>query len=366
VHNDRDTGNISNYEKANAHFLSKCQQVAVLFKSAVAQHIRMLFQGTHNEAFRVGNRANLEILRAELIRRYGGWTDAKGQRNFKAAEALGYIVDVDSSDNIFHKFQMLINERTNWENEEEMFRPSYYRSWLIKRISKWDLLAATHIAMKLSINMTYVQGKEQVVLLVEQERIELALGNLVSKLVVKPVAQPVIEHDFSMSSNNVTLTRDEYEAMVAAAAQTASTPYTAKRSSTNPRNGVCFRCGQAGHQIKDCPRQQPLRKPTFIRPTSEQNETFQAYLRNQQARQSGQQAQFNSRKRTANETDASGAPAWKKPQWPPKGTKPIVAVSVESDADQFEEFIGAAGVVEADGDVDFDPEVYRPEEGYSE
>ena len=96
VANERDAGTVATYEKANAHFISKCQQVAVWFKAAVVQHIRMLWQGNLPEAYRVGNRANLEILRNDLILRYGGWTDAKGQLNFNAAEALGPIVNVDT------------------------------------------------------------------------------------------------------------------------------------------------------------------------------------------------------------------------------------------------------------------------------
>ena len=79
----------------------------------------MQWQGTHAEAFRVGTSANLEILRAELIRRYGGWTDAKRQLNFLAAEALGDIARVESADKIFDAFQVLINERTNWDNADE-------------------------------------------------------------------------------------------------------------------------------------------------------------------------------------------------------------------------------------------------------
>ena len=78
------------------------------------------------------------------------------------------------------------------------------------------------------------------------------------------------------------------------------------------------------------------------------------------------QGHLNSRTRSAVDAEVRGVPAYKKPQWPPKGTKPIVAVSVESDVNQFEEFIGAAGVIGEDSDGDFDPEHYRPEEGYSE
>ena len=117
--NERDQGNVASYNKANAYFLSKCQQVLVWFKASVSQSIRMQWQGTHAEAFRVGTRANLENLRAELIRRYGGWTDAKGQLNFLSAEALGDITSVESADKIFYAFQVLINERTNWDNADE-------------------------------------------------------------------------------------------------------------------------------------------------------------------------------------------------------------------------------------------------------
>ena len=71
---------------------------------------------------------------------------------------------------------------------------------------------------------------------------------------------------------------------VDAATATWRAPGRAQQWSTNPRSGLCFECGKSGHQVKDCPSKQPLRKSAFIRPTSDQNETFQAYLRSQQAR----------------------------------------------------------------------------------
>ena len=154
IQNERDPGNVANFNKSNAYFLTKCQQVLVLQKAAVSQSIRMQWQGDHNEAYRIGNRDNLEILRADLVRRYGGWTDAKGQLNFLAAEALGDIISVETCDKIFYAFQTLINERRNWEHADEMFRPSYYRSWLIKGIAKWELLRRTYLDMKLTPAMT--------------------------------------------------------------------------------------------------------------------------------------------------------------------------------------------------------------------
>jgi hypothetical protein len=168
-----------------------------------------------------------------------------------------------------------------------------------------------------------------------------------------------------MSSNNVILAKDEYEEMVAAAAGTVYGPSRDFSRSTSLRERLRFSCGKPGHLSKDCKNRPQVVKPAFIRPTAEQNVQFQAYLRNQQAKQDGQQGNLTTRKRWANEAEASGAPALKKSQWPPKGTKPVVAASVECDVNQFEEFIGAAGVLGADDDDDFDPEVYRPEEGYS-
>lgn len=59
--NERDPGNVATFNKSNAHFLTKCQQVLVLQKAAVSSSIRMQWQGNYNEAYRIGNRDNLEI-----------------------------------------------------------------------------------------------------------------------------------------------------------------------------------------------------------------------------------------------------------------------------------------------------------------
>jgi hypothetical protein len=102
----------------------------------------------------------------------------------------------------------------------------------------------TYIAMKLNISMTNAQGKEQVVLLVEQQRTELALGMMVPKATVTPVLLPNIQHDFSMSSNNVRLTWDEYEKMVAAAADaTLYGPSRQPQRNANRKEGLCFFVG---------------------------------------------------------------------------------------------------------------------------
>ena len=133
------------------------------------------------------------------------------------------------------------------------------------------------------------------------------------------------------------MTMEMYEAIVAAAA--AGIPYNAAKpqiTASNVRTGVCFACGKSGHQAKECTTKQLQHtKHAFIKPTSEQNQRFQAILRSEQAQQSGQpQAQSNYKKRGAEAIEARGAPAWKKsaaPSWVHRGTRLIAAASVESD-----------------------------------
>ena len=381
---ERDPGNVATFHKANAHFLTKCQQVLVLLKAAVSSSIRMQWQGTHNEAYRIGNRDNLERLRAELYRKYGGWTDAKGQLNFLAAEALGDIISVDSCDKIFYAFQVLINERNNWNNADELFRPSYYRSWLIKRIAKWELFRRTYLDMKLTPAMTYELGKEQVLTLVDQERTEMALAKRTGKATIKSTGEPIVPQDFSMTVNTVSMSREEYDDMVAAAA--AGTAYGPARAQTGSDmiRGVCFLCKLPGHRKWECPlrvRQMSTRteviqsqpqpqsnRPAFVKPTAAQNELIQAYLRGETTQLGQLTGQSSSRKRGAVEKETSEAPPWKRtstPGWVPRGSKPTAAASVESDEVKGDEFMGAAGVFTEDDDDDFDPEVYRPSQDYS-
>ena len=91
-----------------------------------------------------------------------------------------------------------------------------------------------------------------------------------------------------------------------------------QKRSANFMARECFACGISGNEIKDCPRKRQRHKPAFISSTSER------------ARQSGQLTQCDDRKRP------------------------------ESDAEQFKDYVGATGVIRADSDGGFDPEVYRP------
>ena len=104
--------------------------------------------------------------------------------------------------------------------------------------------------MKLTLAMTYELGKEQVLTLVDQERTDMALVKRSDKVVIKPVVQPIIQHDFSMSSNHVKMTRDEYDALVVAAAGPADIPVRQNNTSTYGEarrkrfnDGLCLLCG---------------------------------------------------------------------------------------------------------------------------
>lgn len=383
IPNDRDHGYVTNFNRYNSDFTSKCQEVLALLKGSLSPAILMRLQGDHHQAYRTANRANLEVLRAAIIQRHGGWTDAKGQANFQRIKNLPHIISIATCDSTMYQLQMNINVRAGWNNAEELLRPSFYRSWLVEKISKWDKLATIYNAMQLDERITFDDGKAMLLGLVDKMRETAALAKVEAEEFGKSTAKPNLNQDFSISANQVTLSMDDYLALQAGVHMPAvDYQFKHRRLNENVREqeGRCYNCGQPGHLAKWCSvrkdqqlsrsgKHYPKQQQQILQPTQLQQQMFQKFLQQQQQGM-GQTVQTGQRKRPFQEEfkRRPGLPsATTRGPFPPvgTGTKMIGAASEmegedsqnhTSDYQQFDDFMGAAASIE-DND-DYDPITY--------
>ena len=160
---ERDYSNTSHYLSAMAKYVTKCQIVARLLKGALTDTLQMQLKTAFPAEFRTANRRNLEVLRGELIRRFAGWTDSKGEANFDAMKKIGNITSVESCDDCFYKLSILTQERASWNNPDQLYPDSFYRTWLLKRIADWKLLQGIWSGMKLDDDVSFAAGKDAVI-----------------------------------------------------------------------------------------------------------------------------------------------------------------------------------------------------------
>ena len=130
---DRDYDTISKYTSELVKFLEKCGQVLRLLKWAISSTLQTTLEEALPVEWETADRTNLERLRAEMIRRYDGWTSAKGELNYEMAKKLGNIVNVESSDRVFAAILKLIREREGWGDPTQIFKEADLKQWLIKR-----------------------------------------------------------------------------------------------------------------------------------------------------------------------------------------------------------------------------------------
>ena len=369
VYNRNDGGDIASYNKTNGHFLNRCEGVLASYKRTLCQSLRLYLARTFPENYDIANKNNFDMIRNEVMRKYGGWTDTKRKRNYRDMLVIPNIVDIESADYAFATLHELMEERARWKRQEEVYGDNFYRVWLKDHIKNWSRLATILTDMELHDTITFAEGQGLVMTLVDIDREARGLQTSTTEHIKAITALQIRDDEqpptgFTFSGNNV----KEFEAM-----QVNYQPGQARAG-----DGLCFNCKQPGHLARYCmvPRwnqqyqqasrtsfpqqrsrvassQQPSRgaypqqrsNTTYMQqvprvaypqksyqqwqPTSQQMQMFQAYMQQQLAEQQASQQQVSQqqgRKRAAtNDEVKSGQRSVKyteRPEWPPRGKGP--------------------------------------------
>ena len=109
--NPRDFGNISTYNRNYVEYTDKCEVVLASYKKALSESVKQHLEGRLPHEYNNASKPNFEALKAEVVRYYWGWSDTKGEMNYKAMKAIPVFRDVKSVDYGLKMLQRLRLER---------------------------------------------------------------------------------------------------------------------------------------------------------------------------------------------------------------------------------------------------------------
>ena len=137
--NSSDQKDINAYVKADESFKTHCEIVFASAKRAIGNSIRS-YLDTVMDSMDDGSYKNILRMFRHLRKKYGGWTDQKGQRNYYAIIAIPKFDSFESVFSGLKELKYLMDERKSWNLPEQLYKDTFYRSWLINHIDTWPIL----------------------------------------------------------------------------------------------------------------------------------------------------------------------------------------------------------------------------------
>ena len=86
------------------------------------------------------SRTNITNIIDWVVREYGGWSDARGTRNYDEMKAIPNFTSIESTNDGFTKLRLLTEERNGWNDVAQRYEDRFYRNWLLLRMEDWPKL----------------------------------------------------------------------------------------------------------------------------------------------------------------------------------------------------------------------------------
>ena len=143
IANQGDFGAISYYQKAISSFMEKCERGKGLYlRSFSSQSIRDNLKNTNPIEYDNASKLNLLLLRTEVIRRYGGWTDDDGKLNFNAMNNIPKFDSMATVESGFFQLGNLRRQREGWGVAEQVYGEEFYRTYHLEGVERLTMIHA--------------------------------------------------------------------------------------------------------------------------------------------------------------------------------------------------------------------------------
>ena len=229
----------TDFVKAMKSWTSSCTAVLCSLINILSIEVSSRLEATDIDLTRA-TRQNIYRIIDWLNQEYGGWSDARGTRNYDEMLRIPNFTSIETTNEGFRKLKLLTDERNGWRDPNQRYTDAFYKNWLLLRMEDWPKLDFERNLIQGAPHMPFAAAKVRVLAVIKavQDKIYLSNSRQYTSEKVTDV-QPNIDMDSiaqNFQSNMIQRT-------------TSPRPSIQANTWTERR---CYNCGLTTHSQHQC------------------------------------------------------------------------------------------------------------------
>ena len=266
---------IDDFIKKNRYWTVSCNVVVPAFLSMLDKEMYEELVIVNVRDVNISTQENLFDMMQVVFMRYGGWNFNKGDRNYWDTMAIPNM----TTRALVHSGLVAVkekkSEREGWNNREQFYPDSFYKTWLLSRMKNWAVISHLMHTFEEDSDITFDEMCARLLAKMARERDE---ESSMSHKIREMAASNSISSDtssFRYEGNHGAVKDPQY---AFAATQLAGRSNTARK---------CYNCHQVGHMSSQCTQPRAAHRPPLQTSrngvqSQSQFEAFQQFLKWQQ------------------------------------------------------------------------------------